>query len=51
MLLILGLLLLMAANTKKLSNWTEVNNLTNESQTITVNYDATTGEVSSLSIA
>jgi hypothetical protein len=36
---------------QKVSAWTEVNNLTNESQTITVNYDATTGEVSSLSIA
>lgn len=35
---------------QKVSGWTETNNLTNETQTITVNYDATTGEVSSLSI-
>jgi|SaaInl0LU_22_DNA_1037365.scaffolds.fasta_scaffold55909_1 hypothetical protein len=35
---------------KKVGSWTETNNLTNETQTITVNYDATTGEVSSLSI-
>lgn len=36
---------------KIVSGWTETNNLTNERQVITVNYDATTGEVSSLSIA
>jgi len=36
---------------KIVSGWTETNNLTNEKQIITVNYDATTGEVSSLSIA
>ena len=35
---------------QKVVGWTETNNLTNETQTITVNYDATTGEVSSLSI-
>ncbi len=35
---------------QKVSAWTETNNLTNETQTITVNYDATTGEVSSLNI-
>jgi hypothetical protein len=33
------------------TGWTEVNSLTNETKTITVNYDATTGEVSSLDIA
>jgi hypothetical protein len=33
------------------AGWTETNNLTNQAQTITVNYDAATGEVSSLSIA
>ena len=36
---------------KVVAGWTETNNLTNQQKTITVAYDATTGEVSGLSIA
>lgn len=35
---------------KVVTGWTETNNITNQVQNVTVNYDSTTGEVSSLTI-
>lgn len=35
---------------RRITGWTETNNINNSTQTITVNYDDTTGRVSSLSI-
>lgn len=33
---------------KRVVSWTETNNLTNQTKTVAVNYDAATGEVTSL---
>lgn len=38
------------ATYKVVTGWTETNNINNSTQTITVNYNGTTGRVSSLSI-
>lgn len=35
---------------KKVTSWTETNNVTNQSKSVAVNYDSETGEVTSLTI-
>ena len=35
---------------KIVTSWTETNNITNQSKSVTVNYDSETGEVTSLTI-